>query len=280
MGGGVAFLQPPDQNASIGIKGLSSSFGAEAGALDYLLSLAPPTTDLTILLDSLSLMQALQDLMDKERVYDPIKHDHSAILRSILSHLNRRSATTLLFKVKSHCGSLLNELADQLAQLGTHLPPQGPDPDPAPLKLHYTPASHPDDEEVAPKRNTITRNMDWLKNLQAWKRAEYTKPDKTFTFMTRKNFSRDLFNTAIRSTAYGLTDTGAKQVLQAFCGSFPTRHKLWLQGRSHTPFCAFCPTTPEYMTHWQCTCPQFKDSRVAAHNYIWTALAALLQKHS
>jgi hypothetical protein len=34
------------------------------------------------------------------------------------------------------------------------------------------------------------------------------------------------------------------------------------------------------MTHWQCLCPQFKDSRVAAHNNIWNALASLLKKHS
>jgi hypothetical protein len=34
------------------------------------------------------------------------------------------------------------------------------------------------------------------------------------------------------------------------------------------------------MTHWQCLCPQFHDSRTAAHNYIWNALASLLQKHS
>jgi hypothetical protein len=34
------------------------------------------------------------------------------------------------------------------------------------------------------------------------------------------------------------------------------------------------------MTHWQCLCPQFHDSRTAAHNFIWNSLAALLQKYS
>eukprot|EP00961_Rhodomonas_salina_P026878 363175-Rhodomonas_salina.1 len=27
------------------------------------------------------------------------------------------------------------------------------------------------------------------------------------------------------------------------------------------------------MSHWQCICPQFRESRVAAHNFIWTVLA-------
>jgi hypothetical protein len=98
--------------------------------------------------------------------------------------------------------------------------------------------------------------------------------------MRRPNAGRALFNAALRSSAHELTDTGAKQVLQAYTGTFPTRHKLWIQGRSHTPFCAFCPTEFETMTHWQCLCPQFRESRTAAHNYIWSVLATLIKRHS
>jgi hypothetical protein len=34
------------------------------------------------------------------------------------------------------------------------------------------------------------------------------------------------------------------------------------------------------MTHWQCACPHFQDSRIAAHNAIWAALAAHLKQRS
>ena len=33
------------------------------------------------------------------------------------------------------------------------------------------------------------------------------------------------------------------------------------------------------MTHWQCLCPQFTDSRIAAHHAIWQTLAAQITKH-
>jgi hypothetical protein len=241
--------------------------------------------ELTALLDSLSLMQTVQNLMDNEREYDPIRHDHGSILRAILRQLNLRTAPTTLFKVKAHCGSLLNEIADRLADAGTNEPPQGPDPDPPPSNLHYTAITtshhHVDDPPTTPtRRSTKDQHSQWLRNLQAWRTATCHKQDKTRAFITRTNLSRDLFNVAIRSTAHGLTDSGAKQVMQALCGTFPTRHKLWLQGRFHTPFCPFCPSVVENMTHWQCLCPQFHDSRTAAHNNIWNVLGAQLQKHS
>jgi hypothetical protein len=161
---------------------------------------------------------------------------------------------------------------------------QGPDPDQDPLALRYAPITtsplEATPQDPPPQRSKTDQHSTWLKNLQKWRTSTYNKPSKTLTYMARENLSRDLFNAAIRSTSYGITDTGCKQVLQALCGTFPTRHKLWLQGRFHTPFCPFCPTTMENMTHWQCLCPQFHDSRTAAHNYIWNALASLLQKHS
>jgi hypothetical protein len=65
----VAYLNSQDQNAATEIKGIPSSFGAEAGAL-HLLSTTPPATELTVLL----VIQTIQNLMDNELEYDSIRH--------------------------------------------------------------------------------------------------------------------------------------------------------------------------------------------------------------
>eukprot|EP00961_Rhodomonas_salina_P017427 234505-Rhodomonas_salina.2 len=49
-------------------------------------------------------------------------------------------------------------------------------------------------------------------------------------------------------------------------------------GIADSPDCPFCPGTVELILHWQCTCPQFSDSRIAAHNSIWKVMAALIRR--
>lgn len=248
-----------------------------------LLEDTPLSTDLTVLLDSLGVLQTLQRLLDKERGFDPLLHQHSAVLEALLSRLNQRTASTMLVKVKSHCGTLLNEAADALADDGTELDPTGPDPAPPTTYLHYLDTSTSDPSKQDPKtRHPDARNKAWLNKLRAWKATSYSDKidNKTLNHMNRPELNRHHFNSAIRSQAMDMTDTAGKRVLQAYCGAFPTRHKLWEQGQSPTPFCAFCPTTFEHMQHWQCQCPQFRKSRTAAHNFIWNNIAKHLTKRS
>ena len=65
----------------------------------------------------------------------------------------------------------------------------------------------------------------------------------------------------------------ARHFLQAYCGAYPTQHKLFQYGQTDSPDCPFCPGVPEHMAHWQCQCPQHRLSRTSAHNHIWQTLS-------
>ena len=99
----MAFREGDGEAFAIGIRGLPSSFGAEAGTLLQLLLVTPHDKELTVLLDSLNVMQTLRKLLAKERDFSPLLHDHRAALQAILDILVARTAPTTLVKVKSHC---------------------------------------------------------------------------------------------------------------------------------------------------------------------------------
>jgi hypothetical protein len=50
--------------------------------------------------------------------------------------------------------------------------------------------------------------------------------------------------------------------------------------RHPTGDCTHCPGVKEHMVHWQCACPQFQDSRQAAHNLISVELYSSLRAHA
>jgi exonuclease III/ribonuclease HI len=275
MGGGIAYRPGDGRNKALGILGAPSSFGAEAGAVDALLWDTPLDDSLIILTDSRSLMQRLQHLTKHpHRTLD--KHDHKAILERLLDRILRRTAPTHFVKIKSHKGAILNEHADALAEAGKQLPPEGPTPH-NPTLIHHTHKTAQGWTDYSSKHTTYTN---WLRKTQSLLLPPLLHADTTtIQFMTRPNCARKHFRAAVYQSHPEFTDTDAKRLLQAYTGTFPTNHKLWLMGRHPTGECPHCPGTMEHMAHWQCTCPKYHDSRSAAHNMIALDFYSHLKRH-
>jgi hypothetical protein len=276
MGGGIAYRPGDGTDTSIGVKGVPSSFGAEAGTLDFLLQNQSLDQPLNILTDSRSAMQQLQRL-SKSPLQDLSKHAHRAVLQSIMSRLLARSAPTRFIKVKAHKGALLNERADRLADAGRSSPLTGHDPIDS-RHIHY---AYQTPSGWIRHGSTHTTDAAWKQKTQSLLLAQLASADTaTFNFMTRQHSARQHFRAAIYQNHNDLSDTDAKRLLQAYTGTFPTNHKLWLMGLHPTGDCAHCPGVKEHMVHWQCLCPMLKDSRQAAHNFILAELHSLLARHA
>ena len=132
MGAGVAFcplslaalgsLGDEMQNCCASVGGPPSSLRAEAAALYLLLLETPPSCQLTVLMDSLGLLQTLQRWGRLDFSPLPEVQKHLDIICPILELLAARTATTTFVRVKSHSGVPLNEAADVLADMETESP--------------------------------------------------------------------------------------------------------------------------------------------------------------
>ena len=278
MGGGIAYRHGDGTDSAIGVRGSPSSFGAEAGTLDHLLQNTPNDQSLNILIDAQSLIQQIQRLTQGETHINLTKHPHRIVLQSIVDKLTlHRTAKTTLIKIKSHAGAILNERADVLANDGRTAALTGMDPhDPA--HIHHT---HDTIHGTKRYESVKHRNTTWVAKLQAHHQPKLLAQDSTtYKFMIRDRQARQHIKKAVTQTTDDFTDKDGKHFLQAYTGTFPTKHKLWLMNRSDSGFCPFCPHELEHMVHWQCLCPHFHDSRQAAHNAIVQSFHSDLRRHA
>jgi hypothetical protein len=98
--------------------------------------------------------------------------------------------------------------------------------------------------------------------------------------MTRQGMGRQHIKNAVYQNTDDFTDLDAKRFLQAYTGTFPTNHKLWLMNRHDTGDCNHCKGVKEHMVHWQSLCPHYHDSRQAVHNMIVTDFHTQLKNHA
>ena len=88
---------------------------AELSALDQAVADAPADEDLTVLTDSLTSLQKLQNIQRRDWLEWLYGHPEHVLLESLVSLLNeraRKQVLTLLVKVPAHKGRPLNERAD------------------------------------------------------------------------------------------------------------------------------------------------------------------------
>ena len=282
MGGGITFREGDGPNISIGISGPLTSLTAEAGSLATLLGKTFNNQPLNILLDSLELMQVIQKFSNPETPIDLLKHANQNLLKLILARLHNRTAPTTFIKIKSHTGATLNETANTLAQEGRNKPPQDHSEDDA-MKLNYIKKDPITARSVSIQSKYTSkteRDRNWKDKFISIRTANLIDKDTTtIKFMQRQNAGREHISSAIYQQNEDFDDTDSKRFLQAYIGSFPTNHKLWLMNLKDSPDCDFCPGIPEHLAHWQCSCTQFEDSRNNAHNKIWSDIAANIEKH-
>eukprot|EP00961_Rhodomonas_salina_P246917 3336116-Rhodomonas_salina.1 len=116
--GGVCLQEHALPDVAAQLPGPPSSLRAEAAAMLELLLTLPPTIQLTVLSDSLSLLRLLNNYHRRGFRFQPLQHQELDLLERILDALRERTAETLLVKVKSHTGIELNAEADRLAKQG------------------------------------------------------------------------------------------------------------------------------------------------------------------
>jgi hypothetical protein len=158
--------------------------------------------------------------------------------------------------------------------------------EPTPLLSYWRKTTAQDDQDITISKDQefkakAARNKYWKDQLHSDQlRRLQRKPNTTTTFLSRPSTGRKHLHSALHTTTHGMTPQKARHALQALCSTFPTMHKLNLMGKAPSPDCHFCPGTHEHMCHWQCLCPQFDDSRIAAHNRIWGTLFTHIKRHA
>ena len=287
MGAGFALgtERKPLLQFSAPVGGPLSSMRAEAASLLQFLrrvrAIFPDQHTLLIFIDCLVLLDILMKWGKSEFQPQPRDIVHFDILVPLLIELRLWPGTVLLMKIKSHAGCLLNERADELAELGVKS----------------------EDEQISPgpsKHGSV-----WLRIRESWRhrvRSEKlhhiiprdTAPNKSILklvsavnflrAMTKRNtkYVRHLLHReegTVLSRVVSRNDDAVLRVwYKAMTGIYPVQVYLHRIGAVKSPHCPHCSNNElETLTHFACVCPTFREARTAAHNQLRAVLAASLK---
>ena len=277
--GAVLGHQQPSATFSARVGGPPSTLRAEAAALDLLLQHVNPAEDLLIFCDSLSLLQIIQRWGSLD--YWPCADDllHFDVISTVLDKLRSRPGRTLLVKVKSHCGCMMNERADEAADFNgldqTETLWPGPDKaswlrlsvrDSVRKRLSAVPTN------TAPN-SALTRKM--IANVE----REAAKLRKTIFSQT---LLEDPVNAGpIARTVASASDATIRCWIKLMSGTYPTATYLHRIGRTESNICPHCDhRVPETPGHFACVCPKFHNARTVAHDLCWENVSSFIEKHS
>ena len=242
----------------------------------------PEQKSLLVFIDCLVLLTILTKWGHSEFQPGPRDIVHFDVLLPLLAELRRWKGTILLVKVKSHAGCRLNELADELAELGLKSRTDLLYPGPA-------------------KYGTL-----WLRIRNSWRQRAVAEslardlprdhaPNRSLlTCVTDINCCRVIRK---RSTQFarhllrrpeGLiisrqmdhcVDAVWRVWIKAMTGIYPVQLYLHRICKAESPQCPYCGTAePETLTHFACVCPHFREARTEAHNQLRKALASRLRR--
>ena len=276
-------INPAPHSAKVG--GPPSSFRAEAGAMFLALDNADPDASLTVLTDSMNIIQALQCWGREEYQRDMERQKNADIIKCILDAINLRSAPLTITKVKSHRGVELNELADHHAGAAAaagedddidtiFMPEDGPSP------FTFTwliPSSNPDqaptrvascDLRQVHKRWTTT-------SAEAAVTVARHKSTMASDFFLQPDCGRHLLAHSKRIRPWSWVEE--RRWMQLVGRTFPVNSYLHRIGKHPSGDCPWCPGVRETITHFQSCCPEFAENRTAAHHAIARATVSAIK---
>ena len=203
---------------------------------------------------------------------------HFTVLRPLLEELRQWCGTVTLVKVKSHTGCLLNELADEHAELGRAN--EGSEICPGPQKYgsFWLRVSQQVREYAAncgvqlPRDSAPNRSL--LEKVANFNTLRAVKKRST-------PFVTDLLQHKEGATVSKIIQrcTPAEYLVWLRCmtGIYLVQTYLKRIGVSKSPTCLHCSEgVPETLTHFACVCPKFREARTSAHNQVRTAITLLL----
>jgi len=281
MGAGVVVGKGrvPDFNMSFPVGGPLATLRSEAAALEALMAWAADDVPLLVFVDCLALLAILARWGQEDFWPDNTEIKHFDIIESCLHRLRSRRAATLLVKVKSHSGILMNERADALADLGCSSEDEPRWPahwklDPLRLsprdsiRTAYAPFP---DRRVCDKQ-LVRRASEGVEKATALARGT----------IFAKEMLQDPANCApILAAIPSQPDSTVRLWIQVVCGLYPTMARLHrvFPAKFHSANCQWCgANVPETLCHFVSVCSKFHHARTAAHNRAWQTIVKDLKR--
>lgn len=263
------------------------AFYPEAAAVLLALTSVPATVPMTIVSDCAVLLYLIESMTRATfwRAFDA--HRYAGVLLPIMDALAERQSSTTFFKVKAHCGQLLNERADYQAVLGSQQ-----DPDQA-ISCSRNPKFRQWEVEVkdlsqADEEKQIVFLADVMNTVQTAHLERYTDDPKMKMTTTHQRLTtpglghswRAQVITSHRGT-HSLPDHVIRRVVKQLAGQFPSNKWLHTIGKRDNPYCDICTSQlPATVGHIQCDCTSLANARTKAHNMIWDAVWETLLKQT
>ena len=283
MGAGlvVGKGQVPELSLAFPVGGPLATLRPEAAALEALVARVPDDAPLLVFVDCLVLLGILARWGQEDFWPDDAELKHFDIIDPCLRRLRGRRAVTRLVKVKSHSGILMNERADDLAELGcaSEEEPHWPGPRKLdPLRLcprdHVRTALAPFPDRCVSDKQLVRRASEGAEQAAAQARDT--------------NFSREMLQdpvncSAILATIPSQPDSLVRLWMQVVCGQYPTMARLhrMYPNKFRSANCTWCGTrVPETLCHFLSVCTHFHDARTAAHNRAWQCIVTDLKRAS
>ena len=288
MGAGFAIGHGRDPllTFSAPVGGVYSPLRAEAvSLLKYLQTVRerfPEQKSLLIFIDCLVLLTILKNRGHSE--FQPVPRDivHFDVLLPLLAELRSWTGTIFLVKVKSHAGCRLNEIADELADLGLKSREEQLFPGPAKygtlwLRIRKSWRQRVMEENFsqrlprdhAPNKSILACVSDINCSRAIRKRS---------TQFVRHLFRRPEGLVISRNVAH-CADAIWRVWTKTMTGIYPVQLYLHRIGKAKSPHCPYCGTAElETLTHFACVCPQFREARTEAHNQLRTVLVSHLRR--
>ena len=200
------------------------------------------------------------------------------MIRPLIDELRKWAGNITLLKVKSHTGCLLNERADELAELGRTA--EGPEICPGPQKYgSFWLRVRPETRRLAeacgkPLPRDSAPNQSLLEKV-AVSHALRAVRQRSTVFVT------DLFDRKEGNTVSKLirrcTPSEYRVWLKCMTGTYPVQTYLKRIGKAQSPICPHCDErAPESLTHFACVCPKFREARTSAHNKVRNVVTSFL----
>ena len=287
MGGAYVLGAGPDPTMvfSARVGGPLASARAEAASLLQLLLDVRQRyghhVHLLIFVDCLVVLDILRKWGRSDFHPGPKEVIHFTVIRPLIEELRQWAGNITLLKVKSHTGCLLNERADELAELGRTA--EGPEICPGPQKYgSFWLRVRPETRRLAeacgkslPRDSAPNRSL--LEKVAASHALRAVRQRSTV-------FVTDLFGRKEGNTVSKLirrcTPSEYRVWLKCMTGTYPVQVYLKRIGKAQSPICPHCGEgAPESLTHFACVCPKFREARTSAHNKVRDVVTSFLSSN-
>ena len=274
----------PLMTLSIRVGGPLATIRAEAAGLLQLVRDVALTSSnhvhLLVFVDCLVVLDILQKWGKNDYHPRPKEVVHFDVIYSLLMELRRWAGKITLVKIKSHTGCLMNERADEFAELGRAR--EDPVLCAGPQKYgSFWLRIRPSIREFAtacgkPLPRDSAPNSSIIKKVVAV---------NTFRAVQKRNtvLVKDLLHNINGATVSRIIQRCEPSVyrvwLRCMLGIYPVQTYLQRIGKAQSPNCLYCADgIPETLTHFACLCPRFREARTLAHNQVRQVITSFLQQ--